>query len=122
MTPLKTVLTASLTALALAACGSGGDSAGDTGDADGTAAADAGGTSVSIVDNAFEPTTLEAGTGDTVTWTNDGGAAHTVTFDDEDSGNLEPGATYERTFEESGEYDYVCTIHAGMEGTVSVSG
>lgn len=120
MTPLKTVLIGSLTALALAACGSGDDGAAGT--ADGGGETGTSGTSVSVVDNAFEPATVDASTGDTVTWTHDGEVTHTVTFDDgEDSGDLEPGDTFERTFEEDGEYDYVCTIHASMEGTVSVS-
>lgn len=120
MAPLQTVLVGSLTALALAACGPGGDGAGEAADAGGAAGAT--GTSVSIVDNAFEPATLEVGAGDTVTWVHDGEVTHTVTFEDDDSGDLEPGDTHERTFDEAGEHDYVCTIHASMTGTVSVSG
>ena len=58
--------------------------------------------------------------GDSVSWENVGDVAHTVTFDDEDSGNLDSGGRYSRTFEEAGEFDYVCTIHPTMEATVTV--
>ena len=52
-------------------------------------AAEAGEASVSIVDFAFEPATLEVSAGTTVVWTNDGQAPHTVTGDFADSGVLE---------------------------------
>jgi plastocyanin len=46
--------------------------------------------SVSVVDFAFEPATLEVPVGTTVTWTNNGSRPHTVTADDGsfDSGPL----------------------------------
>ena len=31
-----------------------------------------------------------------------------------------PGRQFEQTFDEAGEVDYVCTIHPGQEGTVTV--
>ena len=51
-----------------------------------------GGTAVSIVDISFQPADLPVAVGDTVTWANADGFAHTVTFDDgEDSGNIDAG-------------------------------
>ncbi len=46
---------------------------------------------------------------------------HTVTFEDEDSGNVDPGETYARTFDAPRELAYDCTIHAGMDATVTVT-
>jgi plastocyanin len=76
---------------------------------------------VSIVDFAFDPATLDVPTGATVVWTNDGQAPHTVTGDFADSGILEPGQTFSHTFTESGEHNYVCSIHPQMTGTIRVS-
>ena len=79
--------------------------------------------SVSIEDLFFEPATLEVEVGTTVTWTNNGEVDHTATAEDEtfDSGIMEPGATYSFTFDQEGEYDYLCEVHPDMRGTVTVS-
>ncbi|MDQ3224998.1 MAG: plastocyanin/azurin family copper-binding protein [Chloroflexota bacterium] len=77
-------------------------------------------TSVSIVDFAFEPATLDVPAGSMVVWTNDGVAPHTVTGDFADSGVLDPGATFSHTFDVTGEYPYSCTIHPQMTAAVSV--
>jgi plastocyanin len=73
---------------------------------------------VAINDNYFEPRTLEVPVGATVTWTNYGGNAHTVTsyrglFD---SGELKYGATFSRTFSEPGSYHYNCKLHPNEMG------
>ena len=42
-------------------------------------------------------------------------------FDDgPSSDNLSFDATFQRVFETPGTYDYVCTIHVGMVGRVTV--
>ena len=74
---------------------------------------------VQVVDNAFEPGDLEVTTGDTVTWTWEGRAPHNVVGDGFDSGIQDDG-TFTHTFEDTGTYDYECTLHAGMTGTVTV--
>ena len=38
-----------------------------------------------------------------------------------DSGIMAPGATFEYTFTEAGEYPYFCLLHPNMVGTVSVN-
>ena len=76
---------------------------------------------VAISGNAFDPSDVEIGVGGTVRWTNEDGVAHTATFDDVDSGSLEPGDTFEHTFDETGVHDYVCTFHPTMTGTVTVA-
>ena len=79
-----------------------------------------GDTGVAIVDFAFEPATLEVAPGSTVVWTNTGAAPHTVTGEFADSGTLEPGGTFQHTFDTEGEFAYVCSFHPQMVGTVSV--
>lgn len=76
---------------------------------------------VGIGDNLFDPEAVEIASGGTVTWTHEGDIVHNVTFDDgEASETLETGDTYTRTFDEAGTFDYSCTFHPGMDGTVTV--
>ena len=95
------------------------------GDDGGRRAQRSAGAAVTVVDFAFDPTSLSVPVGETVTWTNEDGAAHTVTSDGQgplDSGDIAGGATFEHTFDQPGTYGYVCTIHPTMTGTVEVSG
>jgi len=72
--------------------------------------------------------TLIIGINNTVTWTNDDSAAHTVsstsvpacaTFD---SGNMNSGAVYTHSFGVPGTYQYDCRYHSWMTGTIVVKG
>lgn len=78
---------------------------------------------VSVVDNDFDPAQIEVSSGTTITWTNDGDTPHTVTADNGsfESGNLDPGDSFEQTFTEAGEYSYFCDYH-GSEGGTGMSG
>jgi plastocyanin len=82
--------------------------------------------------NASCDTNISAG--DTVVWTNTGNAPHTVTECGDaftpcpqpggfDSGNLNNGQTFSRTFTTAGTYEYFCAIHlqAAMRGRVIVA-
>jgi plastocyanin len=88
----------------------------------------------------FTPDTVRIRVGQTVRWRNSSDVIHTVTADPGraadashislpegaetfDSGNMEPGSTFERTFSVAGTYQYVCLPHelAGMVGWVIVS-
>lgn len=66
--------------------------------------------------------TVMIGVNNTVTWTNDDTAPHTVTATDHsfDSGNLNPGDTWSYTFTKPGTYNYICTYHPWMRGTIIV--
>ena len=78
---------------------------------------------MSAQDNSFSPADLKVAVGDTVTFTNEGAIAHTVTATsgaEFDSGSLAPGATFEFTAEKAGTVSYVCTFHPGMQGTIEV--
>jgi plastocyanin len=81
-------------------------------------------TNASIVDFAFQDKTVNVQLGDTVIWTNNGGSPHTVTSDGGsgplDSPTLNNGDTYQWTFIAEGTYNYHCTFHAPMKGTVIV--
>jgi plastocyanin len=82
-----------------------------------------GGAEVSMEGIAFEPAEVSVGVGDTVTWTNNDSVGHDVTadsFSSGDPGAMAGGDTFEHTFEEAGTFEYVCTVHPGMEGTVTV--
>lgn len=93
----------------------------ETDDAGGTEEA-AEATEVDIVDNGFDPSEVEVSVGDTVQWTNVGNVGHTVTFDDgPDSGSLATDDRFDHTFEEAGEFAYICAIHPAMTGTVTVT-
>jgi plastocyanin len=80
-------------------------------------------TSVSIIDLAFEPATLEVPAGATVRWSNHDSVGHTVTAVDGayESGLLTVGAEFGRTFDEPGTFEYFCAIHPEMRGRVIVA-
>jgi plastocyanin len=79
---------------------------------------------VSIVGLSFQPGTVNVNVGDTVTWQNDDFQSHTTTSSAPlwDSGTLGSGQTFSFTFPSAGTFNYVCTIHFGMAGTVIVGG
>ena len=100
----------------------------------------------SMADHEFTPETLRIGTGEVVKWVNDTDEAHTVTAvqaslpdgadyfssggaADEEQATaslteelMDPGETFEWTFDEPGTYRYYCIPHRGdgMEGSVVV--
>jgi plastocyanin len=123
-------LLAACLALGIVVAGCGGDDdGGDSGSADTkeqpAPAAEGGSAEVSMKDIKFNPSEVTVKAGDTVTWTNDDGVGHDVTGDSFKSGEpgaLENGDTFEHTFDKAGTFDYVCTVHPGMKGTVKVTG
>jgi plastocyanin len=72
----------------------------------------------------FDPSSLTANVGDTVTWTNTGTQAHTVTAPDGsfDSGLVNPGDTFSLTLASAGTFSYTCTPHPWMKATLTVGG
>jgi len=72
--------------------------------------------------SAFNPSPLTISVGTTVRWTNDDTIAHDSTSNTNvwASGNMNPGAHFDFTFQTAGTYPYHCTIHSGMTGTVVV--
>ena len=89
-----------------------------------------------LTDTAVSPNPIQAKVGQTVVWTNDDSALHTVTSGKIgaadagkvfDSGLAGPtaltakGKTFEHTFDAAGEFDYHCTLHPAMTGKVIVT-
>ena len=74
---------------------------------------------VSVIDNAFDPASATIAVGGTVTWTWNGAVDHNVTFSSASSPTQSTG-TYARTFTATGTFPYQCTIHAGMNGSITV--
>lgn len=71
--------------------------------------------------DAFGPSGVDVLPGETVRWQNVSERTHTVTGEGFDSGELGPGAVYERSFAEAGTVRYGCTLHPGMSGTIDVA-
>ena len=77
---------------------------------------------ITMIDYAFEPAEQTITVGDSITWQNDGQEVHNL-FDlggTWESPALNGGQTYTFTFTTPGTYTYVCSIHSGMLGTISV--
>jgi plastocyanin len=69
---------------------------------------------------AFHPATITISRGDVVKWKNRDTVTHTSTGSSWDSGRMAPGDVFRHRFRRSGTFDYRCTIHSGMNGTVIV--
>jgi plastocyanin len=75
---------------------------------------------VTLIHTSFAPTVVTINAGQTVEWKwDDGQVPHNVTFDTFHSSTKIAG-TYFHTFDSPGVYDYRCTIHINMVGTVVV--
>ena len=75
----------------------------------------------------FVPTTATVARNATVTWVNSSGIFHNVVFDNPpaavvggDLGNMDANATASRSFATAGVYAFHCTVHAGMNGSLTV--
>jgi plastocyanin len=68
----------------------------------------------------FSPEGITVAAGTAVTWHNDDNFTHTVQVDGGETRKLAPGDTYSRHFAQRGTFDYVCTLHPGMNGQVTV--
>ncbi len=86
-------------------------------------AAPVGPDAVTIDGFAFAPATLTVAAGSTVTWTNKDEDPHTVVAGNGSfhSQALGAGGTYSFTFPTAGTFDYICSIHPFMHGTVVVT-
>jgi len=77
---------------------------------------------VSIDNFTFTPKTLTVSAGTTVTWINHDDVPHTVVSTDKlfSSPPLDTDQKYSRKFTDAGAFDYYCSIHSHMTGTVIV--
>lgn len=77
----------------------------------------------------YVPASVTVANGGTVVWTNNDPVPHTVTSTNVpsgassfDSGNMNANATFSHKFTVAGTYQYVCSYHPWMHGTVVVTG
>lgn len=75
---------------------------------------------ISIQGFAFNPESVGISPGDTVRWTNRDSATHIIKGSTFESESLTKGDTYEFVFTEPGVYDYICSTHPSMKGTITV--
>ncbi len=117
----------SVLAVLLAACGDDDDNNG--GDDNAIEPIDEGVVADVVIDNeAFTPGSIDVEAGSTVTWFNDDDEAHTVTSGTAgapdgffDSGNIDANGSFSFTFDQPGLYNYFCSIHPNMAGTINVT-
>ena len=77
----------------------------------------------------FIPAEVTVNVGETVTWSNDDSAAHTVTSGTPtggpdgtfDSSLFMADTTFSYTFDNAGEYNYFCMVHPWMTGKIQVN-
>jgi plastocyanin len=121
-----------LTAVALVASGCGGDDEGSSpagggaGEAESpSAASKSGALEIKMKDFQFDPKSATVKAGQEVKWVNEDTADHDVT--DEKTGLFESkqlgqGGTFTFTAKKAGTIEYVCTLHPGMTGKLTVTG
>jgi plastocyanin len=135
------VLTLLLACLALAAvaagCGSDNNNSGSSSSQAAPAAADTGSTEststkasgsgeieIKMQNIAFDPKDVTAKVGQTIKWTNEDSVEHDVKATAGESFKSDlfgKGGTYSYKLDKAGTIKYVCTLHPGMEGTVTVT-
>lgn len=111
-----------LTVALLAACG-GSDSTAPSTTTGGGGGGPVATTAVDMKSLAFSPVAIKVASGATVTWTNSDGFNHNVTFDNNAvaaSGNFATGSKALIMPTAAGTYTYRCTLHSGMNGSVTV--
>jgi plastocyanin len=76
---------------------------------------------IRIKNFAFDPARMTMKAGSTARWVNLDSVPHRILFaDGEDSAVLAPSQSWSRKIDKAGTYDYSCTIHPAMKGTVVV--
>ncbi len=128
---IRSTLATSLTLLALAVVGCGGDEEAGTGSsAAGSEASGAGSAQakakVDIEDFKFVPEAVKVKAGGTVTFANADSAKHNAQTENDADGAFNTDDLLQEdskavTFDEPGTYDYYCVYHRFMTGTVEVS-
>jgi len=123
---LLTLSAALALAVAISACGGGSSSTSTSASTSASSSSSGGGgVAIKMQNIAFSPTSTTVKVGQKVTWTNDDQTDHNITaqsgasFKSKDFGN---GGTFTFTPDKAGTIKYVCTIHPGMDGTLTVTG
>jgi plastocyanin len=76
---------------------------------------------VQIIDANYNPKNITVKRGAMITWTNYESTIHTITSSDNfNSGNIAYGKTFSHIFNVAGLFNYHCTLHPNMTGTITV--
>lgn len=80
--------------------------------------------SVTLGAASFDPASVSITRNGTVTWNNTSGVTHNVTFGSQSGAPSSIGdhmsGSNQRSFFTAGTFNYSCTLHGGMNGTVTV--
>jgi plastocyanin len=139
---ILTCLVTGLILIGVSGCGGGdGDDSGSAATTESTAATTEGGDDsaasggasapsgdavraekVEIEDFTYNPDPVTIEEGGKVIWINRDSAPHTATAEDGsfDTGTLDEGKLESESFKQPGTYEYICSIHPQMHGTVEV--
>ena len=113
-----------LTLLALLAAACGGDDGGGGGEQGASSeACPSGSVEIKMVDIKFDPEDATVGVGQEVCWINEDSIDHNAVAEsgaDFESELYGKGETFTATVDQPGTVEYVCTIHPGMTGTLTV--
>lgn len=88
-------------------------------------AAEAGTANVTMQNNKFAPDKITVKVGQKIHWVNNDSYVHNVTAikgDNFQSKDIKGGGTFDYTADKAGKISYVCTIHSGQSGTITVTG
>lgn len=79
---------------------------------------------VVMKDIAFVPKQISVEVGDTITWRNEDSVDHNAIANDDSfsTENFGQGETASATIDHSGTIPYICSLHAGMKGTITAAG
>ncbi len=108
-----------LLALAAAACGGGDDGEGGAS----SEACPSGSVEIKMIDVKFDPQEASADVGQAVCWINEDTIDHNAVAEsgaDFKSELYGKGETFTTTIDTPGTVEYVCTVHPGMTGTLTV--
>ena len=101
--------------------GCGGDD--DGGGAASSSACPSGAVTIKMVDTKFDPETATASVGDAVCWVNEDSIQHNAVAESGASFKSElfnKGETFTAKLDQAGDVKYVCTVHPGMTGDITV--
>jgi plastocyanin len=104
-------------------CGGGDDeAAGGGGEPEAARTTDDGALWISMDDLEFKPSDVTMRVGDKVTWVNDESIPHNVVSEDGTlrSDTFGKDGSYSYTARQRGTTEYVCTLHRGMDGRLTV--
>ena len=117
---MRRLLPLALVTLGLAACG-GDDGGGEQGAS--SEACPSGAVVIKMVDIKFDPKDATAEAGQQICWVNEDTIEHNAVAEqgaDFKSELYGKGQTFTATVDQPGTVEYVCTVHPGMTGTLTI--